>query len=241
VSAPRFVVVTGTDTGVGKTLVTAGLARAAVHAGLRVVAVKPAESGCAPGTPSAEEDGCVLAAATGQAAPRAALVRLRDPVTPALAAERESVALDLEALAASIEQLSAGADLVLVEGAGGLLAPIGWDWDATTLARRLGASVLIVAADRLGTLNHVHLTARCLAEEKLPSVGVVLSAPATADTSTGTNAVALRRRLSPFGALAARIAELPRVAGPEAAAAHLGPVVSWLAGGEPRGSSGANG
>src|SRR5688500_7646315 len=100
--SPRFVVVTGTDTGVGKTVVTAGLARALVQAGRRTVAIKPVESGCAGAAAGAEEDGVVLAAATGQAAPREALIRLRDAVTPALAAEREGVAIEIEALAGAI-------------------------------------------------------------------------------------------------------------------------------------------
>ncbi len=224
----RFVVVTGTDTGVGKTVVTAGLARALTLSGRRVVAIKPMESGCAPGPAGADEDGRVLAQATDQAAPREALVRLPEPLTPALAAERAGVAVDLGELARSIVELGAAADVVLVEGAGGLLSPLSWTEDVTHLAHRLDASVLVVGADRLGTLNHVHLTVQCLLDTWLLPIGIVLSAPAVSDASTGTNAGALRRRLAPFGEVAGRIVELPRVATTAEAAAHLAAVARWI-------------
>lgn len=227
---PRFVVVTGTDTGVGKTVVTAGLARALTLAGRRVVAIKPMESGCAPGPAGVEEDGRVLAEATGQAAPREALLRLPEPLTPALAAERAGVAVDLDELARSIVQLGEGADVVLVEGAGGLLSPLSWAEDLTHLAHRLDASVLVVAADRLGTLNHVHLTVQCLGGTGLLPIGIVLSAPATPDASTGTNAAGLRRRLAPFGEVAGRIVELPRVSTADEAAGGLAEVARWIRG-----------
>src|SRR5688572_7236834 len=92
---PPFVVITGTDTGVGKTVVAVGLARALAAAGRAVLAVKPVESGCGEPFAREDEDGVVLALATGQAKPKAALVRLRAPVTPALAAEHEKTPIDV--------------------------------------------------------------------------------------------------------------------------------------------------
>jgi dethiobiotin synthetase len=226
--SPRYVVVTGADTGVGKTLVTAGLARACIEAGLRTVAIKPVESGCVGAAPASHEDGALLAAATGQPEPRAALVRLCDAVTPALAADREGLSIEMPALVKAIRELGAGADLVLIEGAGGLLSPLSWSLDLTHVAHDLDAGVLVVAADRLGAINHVHLTVQVLFDTWLPPLGVILSAPAAPDASTGTNADALRRRLSPFGDLVQHLFELERVEGVAAAAARLGPVVSWL-------------
>lgn len=225
----RFVVVAGTDTGVGKTVVTAGLARALIAAGHRTVAVKPVESGCATEAPSREEDGVELAAATGQREPTAALVRLREPLTPALAAERQGIAMDVDALADRIAELAIGADVVLVEGAGGLLSPMSWTHDVTHLAHRLDAQVLLVGADRLGTLNHVHLTVQVLLDTWLLPLGIVLSAPATADASTGTNRAALERRLDRYGDVARRIVTIPRL-GPSSreASRHLGEVVEWI-------------
>jgi dethiobiotin synthetase len=222
----RFFVITGTDTGVGKTVVTAGLARALSRAGRRVVAIKPLESGCAD-VPSRSEDGAVLARATGQAAPVAALLRLRAALTPALAAEQEGVELDVDALIADVRELGGHAELALVEGAGGLRAPLSWSRDLVDVARALDASALVVGADRLGVLNHVQLTLTGLASSSVRAVGIVLSAPEQPDASTGTNAAALRRLLS-GDRLADRVAELPRLRDPLDAADHLADVASWL-------------
>jgi dethiobiotin synthetase len=189
---PRYVIVTGTDTGVGKTFVTAALARALAAREQRVLAVKPFESGAGDG----DADGELLARATGQVAPAHALVRLREPLAPALAADRDGVVLDLDAIAAEIRVLSRDADVVLVEGAGGVLSPLTWDTDITTLAHRLDTDqIVLVAADRLGTLSATHCAAQVLLDTWLSPVAIVVSEPASGDASTGTNVAALRRRL----------------------------------------------
>jgi dethiobiotin synthetase len=218
----RYVLVTGTDTEVGKTVVACGLARALAARGLRVLAVKPVESGCGEAGP---EDGELLARAAGQAEPRAALVRLETPVAPPVAADREGVALDHREWCSAIRALAPGHDVVIVEGAGGLLSPLTWEADSRDLAVELGASALVVAADRLGSLNHASLTLEALAGAGVPVLGVVFSAPAEPDDSTGTNAAALARVAGDV-----RVASLPRLADPEAAAGGLGTVVEWLEG-----------
>lgn len=225
-AAPRFIVVVGTDTGVGKTLVSTGLALALAQAGRSVVACKPIESGCEV-TVSDTEDGVRLAQATGQAQPTHALVRLRDPITPALAAERDGVAIDVRSLARSIEALAGEAQAVLVEGAGGVLSPLAWHegavQDITHLAAALGGVVLLVASDRLGTLHHVLAAQRVLEQAKLPVMGLVLSAPAIADASTGTNLAMLRRLLPNLRSVA-----LPRVKDPLEAAPLLAAAAAWI-------------
>jgi dethiobiotin synthetase len=226
--APRFVVVTGTDTGVGKTFVGVALARALVSSGQRTVAIKPVESGTG-SIPPGGDDGALLAQATGQERPRAALVRLREPVAPAVAADGEGVAIDLVELGHTIRDHGRGADFVLIEGAGGLFSPLSWTEDLTHLARALDARVLVVGMDRLGVLNQVHLTIRALVHEKLTPLGVVLSAPPVPDASTGTNARALRRMLVRYGKVSERILELPRLPSGEAAKERLGPMIGWLA------------
>lgn len=219
----RFVVVTGTDTEVGKTFVTEALARAACR-DRRVVAIKPFESGSGEGP----GDGERLATATGQTAPIHALVRLAAPLTPALAAEREGVTIDFAALVAEIRALGVGADLVLVEGAGGLLSPLTWTEDAISLARALDAAVVLVASDRLGTISTTHAAVQVLQGGWQLPAAIVLSAPARADASTGSNAAVLRRRLAAFGSCAERIVELPRTH-VEGAIAHLAPLERYLA------------
>ena len=214
--------ITGTDTGVGKTWVGRALSHALVAAGRKVVAVKPVETGC-DSAASHLEDGALLAAATGQAEPRSALFRFAAPVAPALAAEREGQAIDLDALVLQIEGVSQGAEVLLVEGAGGLLAPITWEWTVVDLARSLGAAALVVAADRLGTINHTQLTLSALELAGIDLVGVVLTPPVTPDESTGTNAGAIER-LSGID----RVLSLPRENDPSAAARRVAPVLGWL-------------
>jgi dethiobiotin synthetase len=214
--------ITGTDTGVGKTWVGRALSHALVSAGRRVVAVKPVETGCG-NARSHLEDGALLAAATGQEEPRTALFRFAAPVAPALAAEREGESIDLDALVLRIEGLSAEAEVLLVEGAGGLLSPITWEWTIVDLARALGSSALVVAMDRLGTINHTQLTLSALELAGLSVTGVVLTAPETPDASTGTNASAIAR-LSGLD----RVLSLPRANDPSAVVSEVAPLIRWL-------------
>ena len=149
----QFLLVTGTNTGVGKTWLACALAKD-LSREKRVVAIKPIETG-------GGDDGEMLAMATGQASPKKALVTLKEPLTPALAADREGVKLDFDDLVARVRDAAKDADVVIVEGAGGLLSPLTWDSDATTLARALDAKVILVATDALGTISAVHTAAAC--------------------------------------------------------------------------------
>jgi dethiobiotin synthetase len=219
----KALLVTGTDTGVGKTWVARALARALVAAGRRVVAIKPVETGCRDATRAAE-DGALLAAATGQREPTAALRRFAAPLAPALASEAQGETIDLDALVLRIESLGDGADLVLLEGAGGLLSPITWEWNAVDLARTVGATALVVGADRLGVINHALLALSALELAGLPVAGLALTAPETADASTGTNAAAIAR-ISGME----RVVTLPRSADPFQVTAAVSPILGWLA------------
>jgi len=231
-AASNIVVITGTDTAVGKTMVGAGLARALTGRGLEVLAVKPVESGT-PAQAAASEDGAILAAATGQARPRHALTRLRAPLAPPVAAVEQGVLLDMDAWCAEIGAYAAAADIVLVEGAGGVLSPLTATETSRDLARKLGARTVLVAADRLGTLNHTLMAMEALEHAGVPTAAIVLSTPAAADPSTGRNAEALRK-FSGYD----RITVLPRVSSFEAAADRLGGVAGWLVRPGAAGSSG---
>ncbi len=217
----RIVVVTGTDTEVGKTTVGVGLVTLLAARGRNVLAIKPVESGCAE-TPGPDEDGVRLARAIGQDEPRQALTRLRKPVAPPVAADEEGVALDHRAWCDRIRALAEDREIVLVEGAGGLFSPLTWEATTRDLATTLGASTLVVAADRLGCINHVLLTVEALRAEDVEMLGVVFSAPETPDESTGANAAALGRFAPDL-----RTASVPRLADPTDAVAHLNPVADW--------------
>ena len=214
--------ITGTDTGVGKTWVGRALGRALSLAGRRVVAIKPVETGCADAT-AGGEDGALLAAATGQAEPLAALYRYDDDIAPAVAADAAGEPVDLDALVLRIESLSAGAEVLLIEGAGGLLTPIAWEWTIVDVARSLDAAALLVGSDRLGTINHALMTLSALELAGLEVAGMVLTAPETPDASTGTNAASIARLAG-----LDRILAVPRLADPGLAGNVLAPVVGWI-------------
>ena len=216
------VLITGTDTGVGKTWMACALARALAGAGRSVVAVKPVESGCGD-APSPEEDGVRLAAATGQRTPPRALRRFRAPIAPAVAADREGGAIDLDDLVAEIESLTAKADVVLLEGAGGLLSPCAWDWSQVDLAQALQATALVMTSDRLGSINHTLLTLSALDLAGLRVAGIVVSAPAVTDESSGGNGPAIAR-LSGIE----RVCAVPRAAEPAPTSPWLMEVAGWL-------------
>lgn len=165
-------VVTGTGTGVGKTVVTAAVAALALARGARCAVVKPGQTGVADDEPGDLADIERLTGATGLHE----LVRYPDPLSPAAAARRSGRdPLDLAACARLLLRLDAASDLVLVEGAGGLL--VRFDEDGLTLAdvaRAVRAPVLVVTAAGLGSLNATALTLEALASRGLDLSGVVV-------------------------------------------------------------------
>jgi dethiobiotin synthetase len=173
---PRGVlVVTGTGTGVGKTVVTAAVAALALARGDRVAVVKPAQTGMAPGASDEPPDADTVTRLSGVTDTHE-LARFPDPLSPEAAARVSGLPpLDLFDSAEYIAKLAQSRDLVLVEGAGGLL--VRYDQAGTTiadLAARLAAPVLVVAAAGLGTLNHTALTLEAIAARKLRLAGVVI-------------------------------------------------------------------
>jgi dethiobiotin synthetase len=215
------VLVTGTGSGVGKTWVTCALALALGSAGKRVIAVKPVETGCS-GAPGDREDGVLLAQATGQSQPSHAIFRLTEQVPPALASDRSGITLDFDALISKIERYGQNAEYLLVEGVGGLLVPVTWEWNMVDAARALGACALVVAVDKLGTINHTLLTLSALELAGVPCAGVVLTTPELPDQTTGSNGAAISR-LSGVD----RVVGAPKSAYPDRSEA-MRRVVGWL-------------
>jgi dethiobiotin synthetase len=101
--------------------------------------------------------------------------RLPDPLAPSLAAERAGLRIDVEALVAHAQRRAAMVDLLLIEGAGGLLVPLTLDTSFADFARRLAAPVLVVVGSRLGAINHALLTFDALAARGIPIVGFVVN------------------------------------------------------------------
>jgi dethiobiotin synthetase len=163
--------VTGTDTGVGKTYVTAGLTRTARAAGHDVIAAKPFCTG-----PAA--DVAALHAANGMCEPEHAInpVWFQTPLAPFAAAMVENRHIDLRGVREALMELASRHAHLLVEGAGGLTVPILRGYDFRDLAEDLGLDVILVAANRLGVLNPVRLTLEALNHRRLRCRAVVLNA-----------------------------------------------------------------
>jgi dethiobiotin synthetase len=179
------VVVTGTDTGVGKTIVTGAIAASATAAGLRVAAVKLAQTGILSG----EETDAATVDRLAEPATVRTLAAYPDPLAP-LAAARVSGKEPLRAMDAhlGVRDAGRGHDLVLIEGAGGLLVPIGASgWTAADLAVSLGAQVIVVVRAGLGTLNHTALTLEALERRRVRAHVVIGAWPAQPELVHRTN------------------------------------------------------
>lgn len=166
--------ITGTDTGVGKTLLAVALTRALAARGLRVAVMKPVAAGTIR-TPDGEfnDDALDLLAASNVKAPYDDVNPwlLRTPASPHLAARADGVAIRHERIGAAFERLRVASDLVLVEGAGGWLAPISATETMADIAERLALPVILVVGMRLGCLNHALLTRDALRARGLRFAG----------------------------------------------------------------------
>ena len=170
--------VTGTDTGVGKTVVSSLLLRALLNRGFQVGVMKPVETGCREeGHVLIPADGALLWNATGRRGDlrEVAPYRYRAAVGPTAASVIEGWQVPVAELHRKIERASKEVELLIVEGAGGLLVPISGDYSFADLAAECGMHVLVVVGSRLGVLNHGALTFEVLKGRNLPVVGYVLN------------------------------------------------------------------
>lgn len=208
--SPHLLFVTGTDTGIGKTLVSAAIAAALGARGLRVAVAKPVETGC-PTHDGAliPTDAVTLKSAARDPAPLTAICphRFREPLAPALAAERAGTRVDVAALVDHLRGRAAQADLLLMEGAGGLLVPVTIEASFADLAADLGAAVLVVVGSRLGAINAALLTLEALHSRRIPVAGYVVNRLAPEDDLAVATNDELLARLTP----ARRLGTVPYV------------------------------
>lgn len=189
--------IAGTDTEVGKTVVGAAIIARLRGRGLRVSAMKPIETGVPPGTDP--PDATSLRGAAGDVDPMSDVCPLifADPVAPLVAASRARRAVDLVALNAIFARLTKGRNAIVVESAGGLLTPVADDMAYDGLFHHWGLDLVIVAANRLGALNHTMLTLQAAERAQLRVRAVILNelrAPPP-DIAMLTNLTTLRRLL----------------------------------------------
>jgi dethiobiotin synthetase len=171
--------VTGTDTGIGKTRVSAGLLKAMSKAGMKCAGMKPVASGAVMTAEGLRnEDALALLAAASVKKPYAVVnpYCFAPPVAPHLAAREAQVEIGLEPIRAAYSELCLGADAVVVEGVGGWQVPLSETLELPDLVRELELPVLLVVGMRLGCLNHALLTARAIRADGLELAGWIANA-----------------------------------------------------------------
>ncbi len=188
--------ITGTDTGVGKTLVSCALLRAFSAQGKRVVGFKPVAAGCDDDDHN-DDAKCLRAASNvqatyGQINPYC----FPHPIAPHLAARHVGVCVEFSRILASFHELSGQADEVIVEGVGGFCVPLNEKQDSADLAKQLGLPVILVVGMRLGCLNHALLTVRAIADYQLECAGWVANVLDADMPALQENIDALRERIA---------------------------------------------
>jgi dethiobiotin synthetase len=220
----RGLFVTGTDTGAGKSVLSACLLAAMRGSGERAAGVKPVITGL-DDAPAGEwpPDDELLAAITGAARGEVAPLRFGPAVSPHLAAERAGEPIDTVALISRTRAAVAAASVAVVEGVGGLMVPLRGPWLARDLAVALGLPLVVAARPGLGTINHTLLTLEAARSAGLRVSAVVLTpwplAPGEIERSN-------RATIADLGAV--EVATLPALPGPDPAAmARAGAALPW--------------
>lgn len=225
----RGLFVTGTDTGVGKTVLSAALLAAMAAAGEQVRAHKPVLTGTEEQPDIWPADHVLLGMVAGMAPEQVAPLRFRAPASPHLAARMEGAQIDPAALAKRARQAARGQHILVLEGVGGLLVPLTGSYSIADLARELELPLLVAARPGLGTINHTLLTLRTARAAGLDVRAVVLTPwpehPSEIELSN-------RETIERLGEI--EVQTLPPVKDPDAQAlAEAGqalPWRSWLAG-----------
>jgi dethiobiotin synthetase len=175
--------ITGTDTGVGKTIIAGAVILVIRSLGLRVCGMKPIETGCIKAESRFKDR--VLETSGGMflkkiadmddAINSVAPIRLENPLAPFPASEIEGIPVDIEKIKRAYAELSKKYDAVVVEGIGGLLVPIQRDYFVLDLAKDFGLPIIIVSRPGIGTINHTLLTVNYAMKEGLNVAGIILN------------------------------------------------------------------
>lgn len=190
--------ITGTDTGVGKTFIAEGIIRSLRKRGIDICPMKPVETGC--GT----KNGCLVpgdalrlirASGTGEPVERINPFRFREPLAPYVAAGIEGKAVRRRTLVSSYHYLARRHDIVVVEGAGGIMVPITGTYLFCDFISDIGIPAVIVSRPGLGTINHTLLTIEAARKRDIPVAGVVINdaSPAKKGIAVQTNPDMIRR------------------------------------------------
>jgi dethiobiotin synthetase len=184
----RGLAVVGTDTGVGKTVVTAALVAGLRERGHEARGVKPVQTGYPP-----DDDADVVAATAGTDDAATCLDRLEPPLAPRVAAEQEGRTLEYDRIRSACRRELAAAPIGVLEGVGGLRVPLAGDREVIDLVADCDVPALVVARSDLGTLNHTTLTVAALRCRDVPVAGVVCNEYAGASVAERTNPAELER------------------------------------------------
>jgi dethiobiotin synthetase len=202
--------ITGTDTGVGKTIITAALIKAAKFFGLSACGMKPIETGCLKSKFKVKSsklkvkeevlipsDGMFLRKIAGMNDPIDLVtpIRFQNPLAPFPASEIDGIPVDIDKIKTAYSELSKKYDAIFVEGIGGLLVPIKKDYSVLDLARDFGLPIIIVSRPGLGTINHTMLTVNYAIKEGLPVAGIIInhSQPSKSSLAEETNPEVIRQ------------------------------------------------
>jgi len=194
----RSTFVTGTDTGIGKTLVCGSLLANLAGAGIRAAGMKPVASGSTQTARGLRNDDALSLVANSASEPDYADVNpyaFAEPIAPHLAAADANVTIDLETIAAAFSRLAADASCVVVEGVGGWMAPLGSQLMQRDLALRLRLPVILVVGLRLGCINHALLSARAILDDGCEFIGWIGNEVDPAMLRVGDNVETLRKTI----------------------------------------------
>jgi dethiobiotin synthetase len=220
---PRFnCFVTGTDTEIGKTLVSSAMLHALVASGVRACGMKPVAAGTELGEDGAwHNDDCDRLTAAGNVHLPQSITTpflLKEPAAPHIAAELEGVTISLVPILAAYVEINAASDAVVVEGVGGFIVPLNDEFDTGDLAEQLALPVVLVVGLRLGCISHALLTVEAILSRGLKLVGWVANETQADMAFADENVVALEQRIpAPF------LGRVPRLeqATAEAAAEYI--------------------